>query len=50
MNVLFILSDALRSSNLGCYGYRKNTSSSIDRLATHKEFNKLYKFGQIKPF
>jgi len=33
MNVLFIMADALRPSNLGCYGYRKNTSPSIDRLA-----------------
>lgn len=33
MNVLFIMADALRPSNLGCYGYRKNTSPNIDRLA-----------------
>jgi len=33
MNVLMILEDALRPSHLGCYGYTKNTSPNIDRLA-----------------
>lgn len=27
------MADALRPSNLGCYGYEKNTSPNIDRLA-----------------
>jgi len=33
MNVLIILADALRPDHLGCYGYPKNTSPNIDRLA-----------------
>jgi arylsulfatase A-like enzyme len=33
MKILFILQDALRPDRLGCYGYRKNTSPHIDRLA-----------------
>ncbi len=33
MNIIFIAVDALRASNLGCYGYKKNTSPNIDRLA-----------------
>ena len=33
MNVLIILADALRPDRLGCYGYPKDTSPSIDRLA-----------------
>jgi arylsulfatase A-like enzyme len=33
MNTLFIMADALRPTNLGCYGYKKNTSPNIDRLA-----------------
>jgi arylsulfatase A-like enzyme len=33
MNVLFILDDALRPDHLGCYGYHKDTSPNIDRLA-----------------
>lgn len=32
-NVLFILVDALRAKNLGCYGYLKQTSPNIDNLA-----------------
>jgi arylsulfatase A-like enzyme len=33
MNVLFILDDALRPDHLGCYGYAKQTSPNIDRIA-----------------
>ena len=33
-NIVFILADALRARNLGCYGYSKPTSQNIDRLAT----------------
>jgi arylsulfatase A-like enzyme len=32
-NILFIIIDALRPRNLGCYGYSKPTSPSIDKLA-----------------
>ncbi len=34
MNILFILIDTLRADHLGCYGYGKATSPSIDRLAS----------------
>jgi len=33
MNVLLIAIDALRADHLGCYGYHKKTSPTIDRLA-----------------
>lgn len=33
MNVLIIMDDALRPDHLGCHGYRKNTSPTIDRVA-----------------
>ena len=33
MNIIFIVMDTLRASSLGCYGYDKPTSPSIDRLA-----------------
>ena len=32
-NVLVIVLDALRADHLGCYGYPRNTSPAIDRLA-----------------
>jgi arylsulfatase A-like enzyme len=32
-NVLLISIDSLRADHLGCYGYRRDTSPSIDRLA-----------------
>jgi arylsulfatase A-like enzyme len=32
-NVLFISIDSLRADHLGCYGYRRETSPTIDRLA-----------------
>jgi len=33
MNVLLIMPDALRATNLGCCGYSKNTSPFMDKLA-----------------
>ncbi len=33
MNILFIDIDTLRADHLGCYGYSKRTSPTIDRLA-----------------
>jgi arylsulfatase A-like enzyme len=33
MNVLFIVIDTLRASRLGCYGYGKPTTPTLDRLA-----------------
>jgi arylsulfatase A-like enzyme len=33
MNVLWIVIDSLRRDHLGCYGYSRNTSPHIDRLA-----------------
>lgn len=33
MNVLIIAIDTLRADHLGCYGYRRNTSPHLDRLA-----------------
>lgn len=32
-NVLLIIADALRADRLGCYGYSKNTSPNVDRIA-----------------
>jgi len=34
MNIIFIVIDTLRASRLGCYGYDKPTSPTIDRLAS----------------
>ena len=33
MNIFLILEDALRPDHLGCYGYPKDTSPNLDRLA-----------------
>ncbi len=33
MNVLLILGDALRRDHMGCFGYAKDTTPTIDRLA-----------------
>jgi arylsulfatase len=33
MNVIWFVIDTLRSDHLGCYGYFRNTSPNIDRLA-----------------
>lgn len=32
-NIVFIVIDALRAKNLGCYGYHRNTTPNIDKLA-----------------
>jgi len=32
-NVVFIIVDALRSDHMGCYGYHRNTTPNVDRLA-----------------
>ena len=34
MNILYIDIDSLRRDHLGCYGYRRNTSPTIDRIAS----------------
>lgn len=34
LNVVFIGLDTVRSDHLGCYGYERNTSPAIDRLAS----------------
>ena len=34
MNVVWIVVDTLRSDHLGCCGYFRNTSPTIDRLAS----------------
>jgi len=34
VNVLWFVLDTLRSDHLGCYGYFRNTSPNIDRLAS----------------
>jgi hypothetical protein len=33
MNILWILEDALRPANMGCYGYSRNTTPNCDALA-----------------
>ncbi|GAF99512.1 unnamed protein product, partial [marine sediment metagenome] len=33
-NVLFIVCDTLRADHLGCYGYFRETSPTIDRIAS----------------
>jgi len=33
MKVLFLDLDTLRPDHLGCYGYHRNTSPNIDRIA-----------------
>jgi len=33
LNILLITIDALRADHLGCYGYKRNTSPNIDKLA-----------------
>lgn len=34
MNILLVVADALRRDHMGCYGYHKNTTPIIDRLAS----------------
>ena len=33
MRILYIDIDSLRPDHLGCYGYHRNTSPNIDRIA-----------------
>jgi arylsulfatase A-like enzyme len=33
MRILYIDVDALRADHLGCYGYHRDTTPTIDRLA-----------------
>ncbi len=33
MRILYIDIDSLRPDHLGCYGYHRNTSPTIDRIA-----------------
>ena len=33
MNIIVLICDALRATNLGCYGYDKNTSPEIDEIS-----------------
>lgn len=35
MRILFLDLDTLRPDHLGCYGYHRNTSPNIDRIAKH---------------
>ncbi len=34
MNIVFLVSDAMRAPNLGCYGYDRDTSAAMDRIAS----------------
>ncbi|MGH9762163.1 MAG: sulfatase-like hydrolase/transferase, partial [Blastocatellia bacterium] len=34
MNIIYIFIDALRADHLGTYGYKRNTSPNLDRLAS----------------
>jgi len=34
LNVVYIVIDTLRADHLGCYGYSRDTSPNIDRLAS----------------
>ena len=47
MNVLLIVIDALRADHLGCYGYFRDTSPNIDRLASEGTlFEEFYASGE----
>ena len=34
-NIIFLVVDALRAENMGCYGYKRNTTPNIDKLASN---------------
>ena len=34
MNIVYLVLDTLRADHLGCYGYQRNTSPNMDRLAS----------------
>ena len=43
MRILFLDLDTLRTDHLGCYGYKRDTSPNIDRIASKGvRFNKYY--------
>ncbi len=43
MRVLYLDIDTLRADHLGCYGYHRDTSPNIDRLAAEgTRFEKVY--------
>ncbi len=47
-NIILIISDALRSDHLGCYGYSRNTSPNIDHIAREGIiFNRAYAQGNF---
>ncbi len=42
-NIIILVADALRASNLGCYGYKSFTSPNIDKLTRQASlFNNVY--------
>ena len=45
-NIILVIADALRWDHLGCYGYSRNTSPNIDRIAREGIiFNRAYAQG-----
>ncbi len=43
MKILFLDLDTLRPDHLGCYGYHRNTSPNIDKIAENGvRFNNYY--------
>ena len=43
MRILYLDLDALNPTHLGCYGYRRNTSPTIDKIAAEGiRFNQVY--------
>ena len=43
MRILYLDLDALNPTHLGCYGYHRNTSPTIDKIATEGiRFNQVY--------
>ena len=43
MNICILIVDCLRADHLGCYGYKKNTSPNMDRIAaTNTKFENAY--------
>ena len=43
MRILYLDLDTLRPDHLGCYGYHRNTSPNIDRIAAKSvRFNQYY--------